>query len=820
MLIGDVTYVLRRLRHRPLLFATASSIVAFGIAATTAVFSLLNTFLLQPLSYRQPDRLVYVSEERHARSVTDLPFSTPNFFDVRNGAKTAFEDVAALQTVDGILPTADNAREPVHIAIVTPNLFRVLGVAVGVGRDFRELDAEVAPAESAAALATPQPLGVVVLSYEYWQRRYGGAMSALDRPLFPGGPPVVGVLAPRVELLFPAAFGVARTPEVYLAGRLQYDAPRREVPRLRVVGRLKPGATVRQAQAEADEVAARLRKEFVTLNTSGFHIKLQPMHEYLVALARPALLAMIGGAVFLLLIACTNVANLLLVETSLRERELAVRTALGAGRRDIARLLMLEGFFLVGIGTLLGVALATLALGMIPALTPEKWPRLRPTGLDRPLLAMVSVAAVASTAIVTSVLAWYASGQDVQGGLQAKSGSAALGRGRRLRDGLVVAQVALSFVLLTGMGLMLRTAKNLHDIDRGYDAQGLLTFQTVAQPPATPAEREVFMRQIRERLARIPGVLQATAAGPFPLADVPAMARWGTEETRGDLSALKAAEVQTVLPGYFETLRTSLRAGRAFVDADNVPGRNVVVIDEWLAAKAFPGQSAVGKRLLLRARTAAPESVEVLGVVAHQRTTSLVEPGREQVYVTDGFMGHGRPSRWAIRVTGHPATYASAVRAQLSSINRLIVLTEVTPMQQLLDRTQADQRFTLALLGSFAIVASVLAAVGLYGAVATVVRQRTSEVGVRMAMGASPASIRQTFVLHGMRLGIVGLGCGLVAAVGLMPLIRSVFVGITPTDPVTFAAIAIVCGLIVAGASWLPSSRAARLDPSVALREP
>jgi putative ABC transport system permease protein len=326
------------------------------------------------------------------------------------------------------------------------------------------------------------------------------------------------------------------------------------------------------------------------------------------------------------------------------------------------------------------------------------------------------------------------------------------------------------------------------------------------------------MRQMRDRLGAIPGVQQVTAARPFPLADVPATARWGAEAALTNPNALQPVDVQTVLPGYFETLRTPILAGRAFAETDNAAGPPVVIIDELLAVKAFSGQSAVGKRLLVRVRTPAPEWVEVVGVVAHQHTTSLSEPGREQLYVTDAFQGHGRPARWAIRVTGDPSSYGTAVRAALSGLNRTIAVTDVTPMQQLLDRTQAPRRFTLALLGSFAIVALLLSIVGLYGAVSTIVRQRTQEVGVRMAMGASPLNIRRMFVMHGVRLGAVGLGIGLAVALALTPVIKSLYFGVAPNDPTTFAAVCLVLVAMVILASWLPSSRATKIDPTTALR--
>ena len=389
-----------------------------------------------------------------------------------------------------------------------------------------------------------------------------------------------------------------------------------------------------------------------------------------------------------------------------------------------------------------------------------------------------------------------------------------------MRNGVVIAEVALSFVLLIGSGLMFRSFLALQRIDPGYNPHGLLTFLLLGgRGGQQPEQRAARQREIQARLRSLPGVRGVTASFPFPLAGGFSPIRWGLEPALTDPSKFQAVDFQIVLPGYFDTLRTPLLAGRVFTDADNSPGRTGVVIDQVLAAKAFPGESAIGKRILIRIRTPEPEWVEVLGVVAHQRDTSLADSGREQIYFTDGFLGHGVVSRWAIRTAGDPGQYAAAVRAAITEIDPHLMLTEMQPMDMLVEGAQSSTRFSLLLIGAFAAIAALLAGVGLYGVLSTVVRQRTAEIGVRMALGAAPARIFNLVVGHGLRLSAAGIALGVLAAFELTRVMTSMLVGVTPTDPATFGGMAALFLVIAAIASWLPARRAAGLDPTAALRE-
>jgi predicted permease len=387
----------------------------------------------------------------------------------------------------------------------------------------------------------------------------------------------------------------------------------------------------------------------------------------------------------------------------------------------------------------------------------------------------------------------------------------------------VVTEVALSFILLVAAGLMLRSIAALGRVDPGYDPDNVLTFLLPAQMPQ-PARRAAFKQQVRERLRAIPGVEAVSAATPLPLDGQPISGRWGTEAAVADPSTFRQANVHAVLPGYFETLRTRVIAGRSFTDADNNIDQHTgtpkqIIVDDDLAARAFRGQSAIGKRLLLRITTPEPEWYEVIGVVAHQRHSSLAAPGPEAIFVPDGHFGHGFAGRWAVRTSGDPDLVAAAVRAAVTRIDPRAALAEVQPMQAFVDKAMAPVRFTATLIGIFAAVAVLLAAVGLYGVLSTIVRQRSAEIGMRMVFGAPRASILNLVVGEGLRLTGAGVAAGLIGAFALTRVMESMLIGVNPTDPITLAAIVVLFVVIAATASWLPARRAARLDPMQAIRD-
>jgi putative ABC transport system permease protein len=453
-------------------------------------------------------------------------------------------------------------------------------------------------------------------------------------------------------------------------------------------------------------------------------------------------------------------------------------------------------------------------------IAPADLPRLESIAVDPTVVAFAALAALAAAAIFGLAPALRATRPDLAQVLRSSGRTAGLGASGWLRNAVVVAEVALCFVLLIGSGLMFRSFLALERIQPGFDPHGVLTFQLLGDRGGTqPGQRAAFEREVHDRLAAIPGVLAATESFPLPLAGGFSPIRWGLEPALSDPSRYQAVDFQIVLPGYFEAMHMPLLAGRTFTEADNDPNRTGVVIDQVLANKAFPHESAVGKRILTRLRTLQPIWVEVLGVVAHVRNTSLADTGREQIYFTDGYMNHGVANSWAIRTAGDPARMAGPVRAELAKMGPKVLITEIQPMDALIRKAQSGTRFSLLLIGVFATVAALLACVGLYGVLATVVRQRTAEIGVHMALGAAPARIFGQVVRHGLRLSAGGIAIGLVAALALTRAISSLLVGVSRTDPLTFVAMALLFLVIAAVSCWIPALRAAGLDPSTALRE-
>jgi putative ABC transport system permease protein len=383
--------------------------------------------------------------------------------------------------------------------------------------------------------------------------------------------------------------------------------------------------------------------------------------------------------------------------------------------------------------------------------------------------------------------------------------------------------VALSFILLIGAGLMLRSVVALARVEPGYDPNNVLTFLVQSQA-RQPEQRAAFMQQLRARLRAIPGVVDATAAVPLPLDGQLINGRWGTDAAVTDPTTYRQANYHVVVPGYFETLRTRLVAGRTFTDADNTIDQKTdspkqIIVDDALAALAFRGEPAVGKRLLIRITTPEPEWYEIIGVVAHQRHASLAVPGPEAIFIPNGHFGHGAAGRWAVRTTGDPTLVASAVRAAVAQVDPRAPIAEMQPMTAFVDKAMAPIRFTATLIGIFAAVAVVLAAVGLYGVLSTIVRQRTAEIGMRMVFGAPRTSILNLVVGEGLRLSAAGMIVGLVGALAVTRVMASLLVGVNPTDPITFVAIVGLFAAIAVTASWVPARRASRLDPMSAIRE-
>jgi putative ABC transport system permease protein len=833
-MLNDFFYAFRTLRKSPIFTITVVVTIALAIGASTAIFSVTNGVLLRQLPYRDPERLVLVRSDMQKRNVKDFPVSNVDFLDLRSGARNTFEDFAAVNTFRFTLPGLDGTPERVRMASVSTNFFQMMGGTIVAGRDFQESDGTPQPeppppaaGNAPPANALPQLPTMVILSNDYFQQRFGGDRSIVGKPLpvsaaFGPPPTIVGVLAPGFELLFPPQANMEQFPSIWIAERIPYDVANRNNVQWRVIGRLKPGVAVAQAQAEAEIIAQKIRDENPIARTAGTHLQVVPMKQHLVDEVRPTILALMVAVIVLLLIACANVANLMLVRASSRERELAVRAALGAGWWQLVRQTLAEAFVIAALGTIVGVGLAYLGIRQLLAIAPENLPRLNAIGIDARVLAFSVLAGLLSAVLFGAVPALRTAKPNLMDTLRAAGRSGALGAAG-LRNAVVVIEVALAFVLLIGSGLMVRTFVNIQRVNLGFNPRGLLTFQLLGNVGNTPQERDTFKRQLRDQLDAIPGVDSVTASFPLPLAGGFSPVRWGGAEAQNDSSRFQAADLQIVLPGYFEAMGTTLLAGRTFTHEDSTPDRNLLIVDQALAAKAFPNESAVGKRILFRVRTPEAQWGEIIGVVAHQRNTSLIEPGREQLYVTDGYVDHQAASWWALRTDGDPAAVAGTAREVVRKMGKETFINQMQPMDSLVTQARAQTRFSLLLIGVFSTIAALLAGVGLYGVLATLVRQRTAEIGVRMALGAAPSRIFRLMVGKGLFLSAIGIAIGiamgLVGAFFLTRFVAGMLVEVKPTDPVTFVSVAVLFLVIAVLASWLPAVRAARLEPTTALRQ-
>ena len=823
----DLTYAARSLRKNAGFALVATVTIALGIGACTAIFSVVNAVLLRPLPYADAPRLVLVWGELRARNVQDWPFSPHDLRDLQQQSTGTFDDIAGMIPA-GRVPVAGLGQEPEQIRVggATPNLFRLLGARVIAGRDFVADDATAPPTLPNQAAPAPQPPLAATLSYAFWQRRYGGDASIIgkDVELGNGHARIVGVLAPGFELLLPPRVHVEAAPDMWTAARINVDTANRNNVLYRVIGRLRPGVTREQAQLQVDRIASDLRAHFAIKQTAGLYFHVVPMFDDVVGEVRPAILSLMGAVAFVLLIACANVANLLIVRAAARSRELAVRAAIGAGRGRLIRQMLVESLVIAGLGTLAGLVLARAGIRVLMAMAPADLPRLDTVAMDPRVLLFAVAAGIATTVLCGLVPALRASRADVTEALRAVGrSSGGLAGGRRLRSAVVIAEVALSCILLIGAGLMLRSVIALSQIEPGYNPNGVLTFVLQANA-REPEKRAVFIEQVRQRLLAIPGVSGAAAVTPLPLDGLLINGRWGTEAAAADPAQFRQANVHSVTPGYFEAMQTRLVAGRTFTPTDNVidqksdlPRR--IIVDDQLAARAFHGEPAVGKRLLLRITTPEAEWYEIIGVVGHQRHSSLAVPGPEALFVPDGHFGYGFASRWTVRAAGDPMALVGAVRAAVAQIDPRAPLAEIQPMTAFVDKAMSPVRFTATLIGIFAAVAVVLAAVGLYGVLATIVRQRTAEIGMRMVFGAPRGSILGLIVTEGLRLSVAGMIVGFAGALAVTRVMTSMLVGVNAADPLTFTAIALVFSLVAGLASWIPARRASRLDPMTAIRE-
>jgi predicted permease len=797
----DVAQAWRSLRQTPGLSAVAVLTFALGIGAAAAVAGVVSATLFTPPPYRDPSRLVLVWSDLAEMGFRRAPLSGPELRDLRTRT-TSFDGLAALWANSTVL-TSHGAPEFVRVGLVTSDYFRVLGVEPALGRGFTPAD-EVAEAPRS-----------ILLSWALWQRRFGGDAGLVGRTIMVDDRPVhvVGVLPPAFRLRFPPDAGVPDRVEAYLPfGPDLENAPRGQK-FLRVVGRLRAGATLPAARADVDAVAASISREFAEYARRPRVLKVVGLEADATAEVRAPLWVLAAGAGLLLVVAAVNVLGVLVARAAARRREIAVRIALGAGVWRLLRLSLVEGLTLASLGAILGIAAARAMLAGLLALQPAALRRLADPSIDWRVLGLAAGLAVAWAALFALAPLLVYARTDVAALL-----ASARGEAQRLRlparSAFVVAQVALAVVLLVSAGLLVRTFARIQAIDPGFRAAGVHTFRVPAATDRhrSPEAREVLARRVRGALLALPSVIAAGATSHLPYDSIP---NWGGPYVvEGDADRdPPTADYRAVSPGYFEATGITLLGGRAFDETDGPGAPPVAIVDETLAARAWPGQDALGKRLRVDPRaTGTPEVwVTVVGVVRHVRHRSLVERLGEQVYfpLAQAFRN---PVAYAVRAAGDHATVAGPVRAALREVDPRLPVYEEQPLAAYLDRAREVRRYTMTLAAAYAAVAIALAAVGVYGVVAWVVVQRRREYGVRLALGGTRGHVMRLVLGEGARLTAAGAIAGLAASVAAGRLLQDQLFGIAPLDAITYLAALPLLAAVALFACWWPARRATSAD--------
>jgi putative ABC transport system permease protein len=801
----DLRYGWRALKARPGFTTVAVLTLALGIAVNTTMFSVVNGVLLAELPYREPERLALIRVMSDGQ--TSLPsLSPPEVEDLRERAGV-FEDVASVRDNTG---TLTGVGEPVQLRIggIRWNFLRLLGVEPMIGRAFTEADGF----QNAAP--------VVLLGHALWQDRFGGDPGVVGRSIVLDGQStqVLGVLPPNLELLLPREAGLPRRLDAWRPFAFDFHA----VPRfrwMRALVRLAPGVTLEQAQDGTDRLVRQLISEVPAYQQQPFRLFVRPLHADLVSPVRQTVLVLFGAVGFVLLIACGNVANLLLARAAEREHELGARAALGASRPRLVRQLLTEGLLLAAAGAGLGILLARGLVALLVRIAPADLPRFDAVDLDTRVL-LFTLAASLSTVVVFALLpALHSSRVDLHEALKSGTRLAGGERRARMRRLLVAGEVALSLVLLVGAGLMVRSFARLEAVRPGFDASDLMTFQ-LALPNLrypNPPDQSRFFETLGEQVRAQPGIQAFSASFPLPMSgrfwtneyafDARTEENWGTVES----------DNHVVLPGYFNAIGARLLEGRELTWADVKEGRKVVVVDDLLARKAFPGVSPIGRHLKVRTAAEEQDSAEIVGVVEHVRQDHPGRDGREQTYVTLGLWPFNA-LYFVVRSALPPERVTEIVRSEVGRIDPELALYDVRTLRGYMAQVTAGQRFAMQLLGVFAGLAAALAAIGLYGTIAYTVSQRDREFGIRLALGAGPRELVRLVVRQGVSLAALGIVIGIAAALALSRVLSHLLYGVSPADPLTYGAIVLGVAALALVASYVPAARAARVQPARVLR--
>ena len=810
-LLQDLRYSLRRLAKSPAFTAIVVLTLALGIGANTAIFSAVNAVILRPLPYREPHRLVTI-EHMYPSLDMEAPVSVPGFLDYEKKGRS-FESMAVQS---GWQANLTGVGEPVRMQgqRVTGKFFTTLGVPAMLGRTLQ-------PGEDAVGRER-----VAVLSYDAWQRIFGADPGIVGRGLALNGESyeVVGVM-PRGFRDFFNRDAEIWAPLVFRPDQMTDDQRTHEF--LNLTARLKPGVPVEQAQGEMRTLAEQLKRDYADQYALAWSIGVTPLSIQATGDVRPALLVLLGAVGFVLLIACANVANLLLARAAARSKEIAVRTALGATRERLLKQLLTESLLVSLAGGAVGLLLAYAGVRALVAMDIGNLPRSDEIGIDGTVMLFTLVVSLAAGLLFGLAPAIHTATPNLHGALKEGGRGTTADRGSHaLRRSLVVTEVALALTLLTGAGLLLKSFARLQGVDPGFEPANLLTFN-LALPQnryRSDTSRAAFWDQAIPALARIPGVTSVGATTVMPFSG-----GWstGSFEIEGyqvpENVPAPWGDIRIVTPGFFETLRIPLLRGRYLTDDDRAGSRPVAVIDQEFVRRYWPSDDPIGKRFTFGppdgvTDTTQNEWIEVVGVVGHTAHEGLDADPRLQLYlpyrqVPQAFMAV------AVRTTGSPERYVNLARSAVRSVDPDQPISAVSNMEELLSQAVGQRRLSMMLLSLFSGIALVLASVGIYGVMSYSVTQRARELGVRIALGADRGDVLRLVLRQGMRLALAGIGIGLVAALGLTRFIESQLYGVAATDPLTFVLVAGILAATALVANLLPALRAMRTDPAVVLRE-
>lgn len=806
-MLTDLRFAVRALLRRRGFSAVAVITLALGIGANATLFSLVYGVLLRPLPYRAPERLAILWHE-FGHGAQFLPAMHPlDYRDYRDRSRLFEGFTIATGREENLGGTTD--PELVDVGLVAADFFPFLGIEPALGRQFR--------AEEDVLGAPP----VALLSHEIWKRRFGGDRSVLGRTMELGGTSyqIVGVLPEGFELLLPAEAFRLRHSDVWRPVQIDWaHLPPRNYTGFTVFGRLKPGVTFAAAEEELASIAAQLRRDHPEHAASSLRVSLTAFQEDVVKGVRRGLLVLMAAVGFVLAIACANVALLLLARGQGRESELLLRVAVGASRWRVARLVLAESLVLAFVGATLGIALALAGLHLVPALTSGNLPRARAVGIDGTVLAFVVGLSALSALVFGLVPALQASRTNLAQGLRQGAVRSGTPAWRRLRDGMVVAQIALSLVLAVGAGLMVRSFRALGASHPGFDPASTLTLR-VSVPRGVltnPETTSGFHRELERRLRALPGVTSVGAVSLLPLTGRGPLQPYAYDAESARQWESVSADHLWITPDTLGALGATVISGRSFTADEMDPRRRIILIDDTLAARAFAGRDAVGQSLQLEPEGKPESFFQVVGVVGHVRLHDLTRPLLPQIYSPlpgDRFSLALRTNR------SHPEEIAASVRRELLAMNPGIAIENLQPFESVVGRAMGPMRLAMTLMSAFGVLGLVLAAVGVYGVFSFTVAERTREMAIRQALGASPASIRGLVVGAGARLVALSLLLGVATAAVLSRALSSLLYEVAPIHAPTYLVAAGVLASVALLACWIPARRVSRVNPLEALRE-